>query len=67
MYIIRCLSLPNPEALTLFKSGTLEADPYAFVREVDEDLFPAKTNIDGVFVAGTSSATRDIPRAGRVA
>ncbi len=53
--------LPNPDALKLFKGGALQADPYAYVREIDEDLLPAMTNIDGVFVAGTSSAIRDIP------
>jgi heterodisulfide reductase subunit A-like polyferredoxin len=28
---------------------------------VDEDLEPGKTSIEGVFVAGTASAIRDIP------
>lgn len=53
--------LPNPDAMHLFKAGALEFDPYSYVREVDEDLAPAVTNINGVFVAGTSSAIRDIP------
>jgi heterodisulfide reductase subunit A len=51
----------NPEAFGLFPPGALEADPFRYVREVDEDLEPGKTSIDGVFVAGTASAIRDIP------
>jgi heterodisulfide reductase subunit A-like polyferredoxin len=53
--------LPNPEPLGLFRDGKLEADPYAYVNEIDEDINPGKTSIDGVYVAGTSSAARDIP------
>jgi heterodisulfide reductase subunit A len=51
----------NPDAFGLFPPGALEADPFRYVREVDEDLEPGKTSIDGVFVAGTASAIRDIP------
>lgn len=51
----------NPEAFRLFRGDLLAADPYAYVREVDEDLEPGKTSIEGVFVAGTASAIRDIP------
>ncbi len=53
--------LPNPEVLSLFKEEELEANPYGYVREIDGDINPGKTSIDGVFVAGTSSAARDIP------
>jgi len=51
----------NPEAFGWFPPGALEADPFRYVREVDEDLEPGKTSIEGVFVAGTASAIRDIP------
>ena len=51
----------NPEAFRLFQGDLLAADPYAYVREVDENLEPGKTSIEGVFVAGTASAIRDIP------
>ena len=51
----------NPDAFGLFPPGALEADPFRYVREVDEDLEPGKTSIEGVFVAGTASAIRDIP------
>jgi heterodisulfide reductase subunit A-like polyferredoxin len=50
----------NPEAFRLTKAE-LEATPFAFVREVDPDLDPGRTNLDGVFVAGTASGIRDIP------
>jgi len=51
----------NPEAFGLFPPGALQADAFHYVREVDEDLEPGKTSIEGVFVAGTASAIRDIP------
>ncbi len=54
--------LPNPDALDLFRNGgRLEADAFDYVKEVDEDLDPAGTSIDGVFAAGTTTAARDIP------
>jgi heterodisulfide reductase subunit A-like polyferredoxin len=53
--------LPTKDALSLFNNGDLEADLFSFVREVDEDLDPGRTSIDGVFVAGAASAIRDIP------
>jgi heterodisulfide reductase subunit A-like polyferredoxin len=53
--------LPNQDALNLFKNSQLEADPFSYVKEIDEDLEPCKTSIEGVFVAGSASASRDIP------
>ncbi len=53
--------LPNAEALKLFKGETLEADPFGYVKEIDEYIDPGKASLDGVFVAGTASAARDIP------
>lgn len=53
--------LPNPGVLSLFKGGRLEHELPPYVREVDVDLDPGKTSIDGVFVAGAASAPRDIP------
>lgn len=52
---------PNLDALHMFRNGTLEADTHAYIREIDEDINPGKTSIDGVFVAGAASAPRDIP------
>jgi len=53
--------LPNLDALRMFKNNNLEADAHAYVREIDEDINPGRTSIDGVFVAGAASAPRDIP------
>jgi heterodisulfide reductase subunit A len=53
--------MPNTDAFRLFGDGQLDADPYAYVREVDEDLLPGRTSINGVFAAGAASAARDIP------
>lgn len=53
--------LPNLEALNLFKDGELEADDYDYIKEVDEDINPGKTSVEGVFVAGSASAAMDIP------
>jgi len=52
---------PNLDALRMFRNGNLEADAHAYVREIDEDINPGRTSIDGVFVAGAASAPRDIP------
>lgn len=53
--------LPNPEAQGLFKDVELQPDEYFYVKEVDEDINPAKTSIEGVFVAGSASGAKDIP------
>jgi heterodisulfide reductase subunit A len=53
--------LPNPEALSMFPVQRLESETPPFIREVNIDLDPGKTSIDGVFVAGAASAPRDIP------
>lgn len=52
---------PNTEALGLFVDGSLEGDAHFYVKEVDEDLNPGRTSVEGVFVAGTASGARDIP------
>jgi heterodisulfide reductase subunit A len=53
--------LPNHEALNLFSDGEMEGDAHHYVKEIDEDHSPARTSIDGVYVAGSSSAAMDIP------
>ena len=53
--------LPNQDALHLFANNGLEHDAYNYVVEVDEDLSPARTSIDGVFAAGSTAAVMDIP------
>ncbi len=53
--------LPNAEITGTFKKDKLLLDDFHFIKEIDEDMHPGKTNIDGVFVAGTSSGPMDIP------
>ena len=53
--------LPNIEPLGLFRGERLEADQFGYVKEVNEDVEPGTTSIEGVFVAGSASAARDIP------
>jgi len=53
--------LPNPEAKLLFNSPVIESDEFNYVKQTDELLCPPQTNIEGVYVAGTSSGPMDIP------
>jgi heterodisulfide reductase subunit A len=53
--------LPTQGPLGMFKDGSLKADAYNYIFEPDDDLEPGRTSIDGVFVAGTAAAARDIP------
>jgi len=53
--------LPNTDFSTMFKNIKVEQDAYNYVNKVDELCCPARTNIDGVFVAGTSTGPLDIP------
>ena len=52
---------PNAEAAGLFEDGALGLDDYFYVGEADEDLDPGRTNLPGVFVAGSASGVKDIP------
>ena len=52
---------PNLDTRQLFGEGELQHDPYYYVEEVDEDLNPGQTSIEGVFVAGAASGAKDIP------
>lgn len=53
--------LPNNDVSGFFKSQPLALDPHQYVKQVDELMSPAKTNIEGVFTAGTSAGPMDIP------
>ncbi len=53
--------LPNTEWKKLFKNVQVEHDPYNYVRQTDELTSPARTSVEGVFVAGTASGPMDIP------
>jgi heterodisulfide reductase subunit A-like polyferredoxin len=52
---------PNTEAAGLFEDGALGLDEYLYVGEADDDLDPGRTNLPGVFVAGSASGVKDIP------
>jgi heterodisulfide reductase subunit A len=53
--------LPNQDAMTLFSGGELASDAHHYVKEIDEDHSPARTSIEGVYVAGSAAAAMDIP------
>ncbi len=51
----------NVDFKQMFSNCNVEDDLQGYIREVDEDINPGKTSVDGVFVAGAASAPRDIP------
>ena len=53
--------LANPETKGMFSDDSLALDDFDYVRQVDELINPAKTSINGVFVAGAASGPMDIP------
>ena len=53
--------MPNSEISSSFKNEKLELDEYNYLLQVEKLTSPAKTNIKGVFVAGTASGPMDIP------
>lgn len=53
--------LPNLDSLKLYKGSETEADEFAYVKEPDATAQPGRTNIDGLFAAGTVIGARDIP------
>ncbi len=52
---------PNSEPADIFTSHKLELDSLKFIKQSDPLLSPAKTTIEGVFVAGTATGPKDIP------
>ena len=52
---------PNEEPQSLFKTQKLELDNLKYVKQSDPLLSPAKTTIEGVFVAGAATGPKDIP------
>ena len=53
--------LPNSEIYSSFKSQKLEVDEYNYLKQTEIFTNPAKTSIEGVFVAGAASGPMDIP------
>jgi heterodisulfide reductase subunit A len=61
MVILSVGVIANQDPLSLFPQQEFKSDPYNFVYQPDSLSSPAKTSIDGVFVAGTASGPMDIP------
>jgi len=61
MVVLSVGILPNPLPNNLFKEEKPMLDSFNFVKQVDELSSPAKTSINGVFVAGAASGPMDIP------
>jgi len=61
MVILSTGVLPNTGIDKFFENQTLTLDPFQFVGQSDVLASPAKTSIDGVFVAGTATGPMDIP------
>jgi heterodisulfide reductase subunit A len=51
---------PNRDVERLFTDETLGLDEYFYVAEPSADLDPGRTDVEGVFVAGTASGAKDI-------
>lgn len=61
MVVLSVGVLANKDAASLFPEEKLELDSFNFVQQVDTLASPSRTNISGVFVAGTASGPMDIP------
>lgn len=61
MVILSVGVLANQDTASFFPEENLKLDPYKFVHQEDILASPAKTSIEGVFVAGTASGPMDIP------
>ena len=61
MVVLSIGLLPNQGISDVFDNETLQLDPFHFVDQSDILASPAKTSIEGVFVAGTASGPMDIP------
>lgn len=53
--------MPENSVLKSFSGDAPALDEYGFIRQVDLQLNPSRTSVEGVFVAGTSAAPMDIP------
>jgi len=61
MVVLATGLLPNQGAFALFPTTKLANDEFSYVREVNEELEPGATNLEGVYVIGSATAVRDIP------
>jgi heterodisulfide reductase subunit A len=61
MVVLSVGILPNMGIDEIFDGEDLNLDEFNFVKQSDPLASPAKTSINGVFVAGTASGPMDIP------
>ena len=61
MVVLSVGVLPNTDCASIFSEEELKLDPFSFVYQADPLASPAKTSIEGVFVAGTATGPMDIP------
>ena len=53
--------LPNGDVNNIFGDEKLKLDAFNFVGQTDMLASPARTSMEGVFVAGTATGPMDIP------
>ena len=53
--------MPENSVLKSFKGEVPILDDYKLIKQIDLQLNPGRTSVEGVFVAGTSAAPMDIP------
>jgi len=53
--------LPNTDFTEMLKSDNIKQDDFNYVKQIDELVNPAKTSVEGIFVAGTAAGPMDIP------
>lgn len=53
--------LPNTDVFSLYKGEKLAADDFGYVLEIDPVTEPTRTNVDGLYAAGTIIGAMDIP------
>ncbi len=61
MVVLSIGFLANTEFSGMFKNDSVEEDSYHFIKQTQVLASPAKTSIEGIFVAGTASGPMDIP------
>lgn len=54
-------ALPNSDVPDMFKNEKVELDEFKYVKQIDRFACPARTSMEGIFVAGTAAVPLDIP------
>jgi heterodisulfide reductase subunit A len=61
MVVLSVGILPNKSIFSSFENQDLMPDEFDFIQQSDIMASPAKTSMEGIFVAGTASGPMDIP------